>query len=401
MRKVLLLASLALAMLLICGVAFAETAPVGTLDANTLPSDSRSGYNGPNPSVKRAQTFTALSSGKVTSAQARVFGENNLIMEVVRVDPSGRPTDDVLASTTIPGSGYIYPGLVTGNFDSPASVVAGQKYALVLRTTDGSWGWTSRGSLGENYPGGENYAYDYSSPWNGWQLGSYGDAIFAIYVDGTPPSTTIESGPNGPTNDDTPTFTFTGSDDGTSAEKLKYFHKVDGGSWSTPSADTSVTLTSLSEGNHTFSVKAVDEAGNEDADPASRSFAVDKTVPNVTLVSPLENATKVSRSTTVTATFSEEKININTLVSRTDVTPNDSTLKLEKVIASKRGTAPTYKQVDVGVGYDETTKKVTLYPSATLDRNTTYRMTITTGVQDLAGNALAQDKAWTFKTASR
>lgn len=222
-----------------------------------------------------------------------------------------------------------------------------------------------------------------------------------IPSDTSPPETTIDSGPNGPTNDDTPTFTFSGSDDGTSRENLKYSHKVDGGSWSTPTSDTSATLPSLSEGNHTFSVKAVDEAGNEDTDPASRSFAVDKTAPNVTLVSPLENATRVSRSTTVTATFSEEKININTLVSRTDVTPNPSTLKLEKVIAGKRRTAPTYTQVDVGVGYDETTKKVTLSPSARLDGNTTYRMTITTGVQDLAGNALVQAKAWTFKTASR
>jgi hypothetical protein len=62
-------------------------------------------------------------------------------------------------------------------------------------------------------------------------------------------------------------------------DKLKYSYKVDNGSWSDPSTVVSATLSSLSEGAHTFYVKAIDEAGNEDQDPAKRSFTVDLTSP--------------------------------------------------------------------------------------------------------------------------
>ena len=41
-----------------------------------------------------------------------------------------------------------------------------------------------------------------------------------------------------------------------------------------------------------------------------------------------------------------------------------------------------------------------LTPSALLAANTTYRATIRTGAQDLAGNALAQDFTWSFTTGA-
>ena len=87
-------------------------------------------------------------------------------------------------------------------------------------------------------------------------------------VDATAPDTTIDSGPQGTTNDPTPSFDFSSSEGGSSFEC-----KVDSGSYS---ACTSPRTTShLTDGSHTFRVRATDTAGNVDATPASRTFAVE------------------------------------------------------------------------------------------------------------------------------
>ncbi len=72
------------------------------------------------------------------------------------------------------------------------------------------------------------------------------------------PNTNIISGPAGPTKDNTPTFTFGGSDNASVAGNLQFSYKVDGGAWSAYSSATSVTLPALANGPHTFSVKARD-----------------------------------------------------------------------------------------------------------------------------------------------
>ncbi len=72
------------------------------------------------------------------------------------------------------------------------------------------------------------------------------------------PNTNIIPGPAGPTKDNTPTFTFGGSDNASAAGNLQFSYKVDGGAWSAYSSATSVTLPALANGPHTFSVKARD-----------------------------------------------------------------------------------------------------------------------------------------------
>ena len=108
----------------------------------------------------------------------------------------------------------------------------------------------------------------------------------APLADITSPETSIDSGPAGPTNDSTPTFTFSGSDDATASADLLYSHKVDNGEWSAYSGGTSATVggnTGLPDGPHTFYVKAKDGAGNEDPNPAERSFTVDTRAPESTI----------------------------------------------------------------------------------------------------------------------
>ena len=64
------------------------------------------------------------------------------------------------------------------------------------------------------------------------------------------------------------------------------------------------------------------------------------------------------------------------------------------------------KAVSATVRYDATTRTVTIDPAAKLKAGTSYRVVVTTGVKDLAGNALDQKPAktglqkavWSFTT---
>ncbi len=49
------------------------------------------------------------------------------------------------------------------------------------------------------------------------------------------------------------------------------------------------------------------------------------------------------------------------------------------------------------VSYDPDTKTATLDPSRNLKRGATFVAIVTTGAEDLAGDALASDKVWKFR----
>lgn len=92
------------------------------------------------------------------------------------------------------------------------------------------------------------------------------------------PETEISDGPEGPTSDDKPTFTFSGSDGATPPEELVFSYRLNDGGWSEYSSGTSVTLggeEGLDDGEYTFEVRAKDAASNVDESPARRSFTVD------------------------------------------------------------------------------------------------------------------------------
>ena len=96
-------------------------------------------------------------------------------------------------------------------------------------------------------------------------------------VDTDPPNTTIDSGPanNVPTSDPTPTFTFSSSEPSSDFEC-----RVDGDPFAACSGPgRSHTTGTLSDGGHAFRVRATDEAGNTDPDPAQRVFTVDTSGP--------------------------------------------------------------------------------------------------------------------------
>lgn len=144
----------------------------------------------------------------------------------------------------------------------------------------------------------------------------------------------------------------------------------------TPSADLehSTLYTVL------VTVGATDEAGNALAAIHTFSFttltAPDIIVPEIDTTHPIDNAIDVARNQVISLTFNEE-MDAST-VNTTTFTLSDG--------AAVSGT----------VDYSGTT--ATFSPADILASDVLYTATITTGVTDLAGNALAENTEWTFTT---
>jgi len=106
-----------------------------------------------------------------------------------------------------------------------------------------------------------------------------GNGLVTITYDGFPQDTFIDSGPNGLSNDPTPTFTFS-SDEADSTFECR----IDSGAFDACSEPGGYHTTSgLSDGAHSFAVRAIDQESNADPTPAARDFTVDTTAPKVTV----------------------------------------------------------------------------------------------------------------------
>jgi hypothetical protein len=121
-----------------------------------------------------------------------------------------------------------------------------------------------------------------------WQVTVSDDII----LDPSSPETTIICGPCGLViSGDSAAICWSGSDSQTLPEGLRYSWMLDSGAWGSYSSNTCADLSSLSEGLHTFEVKAKDVAGNEDPTPAQCQFTVDLLGPSVSITSPAHGAT--------------------------------------------------------------------------------------------------------------
>jgi virginiamycin B lyase len=107
-------------------------------------------------------------------------------------------------------------------------------------------------------------------------------STWSFGLDSVPPNTTITFSPPNPTKDSTPTFGFSTNEPGSSFEC-----RFDSAAFGACSGATSHTPAGpLTDGFHTFQVRAVDQAQNPDPTPSSRTFAVDTTPPNTTITGP-------------------------------------------------------------------------------------------------------------------
>jgi large repetitive protein len=129
-------------------------------------------------------------------------------------------------------------------------------------------------------------------------LGNVSPFQDAITLDQTAPNTTITAGPPAVTNSTTASFTFTSNETGTFEASL------DGGAFT--ALTSPATLNGLAAGSHSFSVRAIDAAGNVDATPDTYNWTIDLTAPAITSVSvPANGYYKVGDVLSFTVNFDE------------------------------------------------------------------------------------------------
>jgi hypothetical protein len=139
----------------------------------------------------------------------------------------------------------------------------------------------------------------------------------------------------------------------------------------------------------------VANADQADGDGDSQGDACDQ--PKVINTSPGNNTSGIAPTKNVSATFSEAMD-----ASSTDGDPSTITATTFKLV--RLNADGTTTKVTAAVSYVATTKKAILNPASNLSSRRTYKATVTTGAQDLTGDALDQNpniegnqsKSWKF-----
>jgi len=103
-------------------------------------------------------------------------------------------------------------------------------------------------------------------------------AVWGWSIDLTPPATTLNTHPAVLSNSADAGFAFSSSESGT------FECAIDNGGWA--ACENPRTYLGLSEGNHVFSVRAVDQAGNVDPTPVNWGWSIDVTLPETTPSAP-------------------------------------------------------------------------------------------------------------------
>jgi hypothetical protein len=265
----------------VCAVAwFAPSAKAQTLAASCDdPGNLVIGF----PDDRWAQTFIPSVSGPLTSAQVTVRRptgtSGDFTLRIAPVDAGGFPTNEVLASAVVDDAAIPEASatMITALFDTPASVVGGQQYALVVTRPDD---YRIKMVTNPCADGGEAY---YSPD----QTAAFGDFIndpdlsYFVYVteppappppepepqagDSSAPNATITKAPKDKTKKKTATFEFTGTD---TRAVASFQCSLDGAAFA---PCTSPHTVNVKKGEHTFQVRAIDEAGNV-GPPASDSW---------------------------------------------------------------------------------------------------------------------------------
>ncbi len=262
--------------LLLFTAAAALATPAPAMATGALDQSQDGGVAGSNMvwgSVRAAQSFTAGISGDLDQVDlllARSGSPGDLAVEIQTM-AGGVPSGTVLASETVPAasvtSSYTW---ISVPLSPVAPSSAGVQYAIVLSAPSSiiaidRYDWAVTG--GDPYAAGTQLSsLDGGANWIAGDPNN--DSNFKTYVgDSTAPDTTIVSGPAGGTYDPTATFSFSSSEAGSSFEC-----KLDAGAYAACGSPN--TTPYLTDGLHTFSVRATDLAGNQDSTPASRTIFV-------------------------------------------------------------------------------------------------------------------------------
>ena len=215
--------------------------------------------------------------------------------------------------------------------------------------------------------------------------------------DVTPPTITGNTPANGATGvalNTAPTVTFSESMQNATITTSSFTLVTTSGGVAVPGSVTvagntatytpSASLAGSTQFTATVTTAVKDAAGNALVANTSWTFttgaAPDVTPPTVISVAPANAATGVSRTTTVSATFSEPMQNATLTTASVTLATTTGGVAIAGTVSVSGNTA-------------------TITPSATLAGSTQFTATITTAAKDVAGNALASNFTWTFTTA--
>ncbi len=139
---------------------------------------------------------------------------------------------------------------------------------------------------------------------------------FSVTVDTVAPDTTITASPLNPSNSTTATFTFSGTDNLTLPNNLIFECALDAAPFT--ACTSPISYSGLSDGSHTFAVRAIDQVGNVDPTPASFTWLVDTLAPTTSATvsgstSPLCPSDCYIDSATVTLAASDNGSGVATL----------------------------------------------------------------------------------------
>ena len=185
----------------------------------------------------------------------------------------------------------------------------------------------------------------------------------ATVPDGAAPETTITSSPSGAEDEDSVTFEFASSEEGSTFEC-----SLDGAEFEDCTSPEGYS--DLRDGSHTFRVRATDAAGNADGTPAERTWTVDTVAPVVNPLSPDPGSTTRDRTPAIRATAKD---------AQSDLKKSDLALYLDG------------REV-VAFGYDRDAGRITYTP----DRKLAYGShAVRLVARDAAGNATSE--RWSFR----
>jgi hypothetical protein len=177
-------------------------------------------------------------------------------------------------------------------FATKGSAKGADVYATGTSWSEGSLTWANRPARGaklasavpvadgafvdydvsSGVPGPGSYGFDLASDSTiemrlAAREGASNVAQLVLVPDTTPPHATISDGPSGTVGDGRATFAFTASEAGASFQC-----QLDGGAWQPCTSPKGYV--GLTDGAHSFSVRALDPAGNIDPAPATRTWTV-------------------------------------------------------------------------------------------------------------------------------
>jgi hypothetical protein len=164
-------------------------------------------------------------------------------------------------------------------------------------------------------------------------------------------------------------------------------YRIDGVDPTAPTAGTcgagSITYSSAINISSTKTLKAIGtKSGMINSSVTSGTYTIDTTPPTVSSTTPLDSATGIAKNTTVAVTFSEA-MNTSTISATTSTSCTGSL----QVSADNFTTCVAMTSATPTASGGNTV--FTMTPASALASATTYKIRVTTSVQDAAGNALA------------